>query len=531
MPDAPKKRGRKMATGPDALRAMVSAGRASGVQTAATTPNSVKGNAGRSESGSLPANMPPFGRRTLFVPPSRTWEAANRNRQRKTQAPYAGLADNFLTGITLKHLREETRQACRRFTLAKAMLNRMADLCVADGFILQFESSNPGFNAMAKQLIEGWMRGPTVKGRGLSMTMLMRQLIHAWGTDGDMAFVYLTDGRIYPVESDRIVNPGGWMALDTEHCVAGIEMDEFGAPIKYWVQPRADALTTWNGMVGVSAIDAQDVYFVPNPVDYASGQTRGLPFMTAAVPLIEMLETYVESQANAALLATYMGLVFTTENGAHPMSELETDVTAAATQPSKEIQLEPGWSVSLQQGEKVEQMQPQYPQQSAKDFATLVGMLASASTGMPLILTLLDPTQATFHGFKSAISVCYKQITFMQENVMDVLRWMISRKLADAMRAGNLPMVKDWSKFTLIPPDMPTPEFGKDVDAAIRAVQSNLMTAEQATQRLGTGNWADIARKRASEAKYERDNGISPVIVGGTAQPQSGGDSPSTNAA
>jgi len=468
--------------------------------------NGVYSGGRRPGSGGSPVSM---------VPTNRAFPAADRNRVRATLTPYSGLADNFLTGYTQRKLREECRQAKRRFTLAKSMVNRMADLMIADGLILKLTTADEEYNKAAKLLLENWCNAPTLKGRGRSMTQALRSVSNEWDCAGDIAWVYTKDGLIQEIEADRIVNPGGWAMTDTSTCVGGVEIDESGKPVAFHVQSRADALAGLAGTNGVVRIPAADVYFSVNPVDQEVGQTRGLPSLASAVPLIELLETYVEDMARAAKMATFLGYIFKTEDGSNPLSELEGDVdNPAAGTPAHNLELQTGYSLTLGANESVEQLHPEYPTAYARDFASMVGMQCTASGGLPLILVLLDPSQTNFHGFKSAIAVCFRQIAYKQAAIIDMFKWACERRLADAIRAGELKFVEDWNAMHVIAPSLPTPDFGADVDAHIKAVQANLETADTATQQLGTGDAADIRRVRALEVADEKSKQITPVVAG-----------------
>lgn len=457
------------------------------------------------------------------VPAANAWQAANRNgaRPRATTAPWAGMADAFLTSQTHAALRNEARQAGRRFTLAQAMLARMCDLVVSDGLIIKCTSKDAAYAEKANAHIKKFLKNPTMRGRGHTWTRVLHRLVRAMGTDGDKGLVFNTLGKIEEIESERIVNPGGLWQMDTDQCIGGVEVDAYGAPLFYNVQSRTAALTMYGAASDCVRVPADDMYFVTNPIGEDSGQTRGVPFLTWAITLIELLETYVEDQAIAAKIATFFGLIYKVAGAQNPASELDEDVSATAQpgQPTREQTFAPGYSLTIGEKESVEQVKPEYPQQNARDFATLVSMMSTASIGLPLILVLLDPSQTNFHGFKSAISVSYRMINYLQELVSDVTQWGIERSLAVEIRAGRMTQPEDWNSLRIVCPPMPTPDFGKDVDAIGKAISLNLMDKETGTQLLGTGDAADIAANREREVADEKAKGITPIVAGAGPNP------------
>lgn len=467
------------------------------------------------------------------VPQSRTWQAANRHKLRVTERPYAGMADAFLTSQTHKALRDEARQCARRFSLAQALLGRMTDLVVGDGFIITHGSTDRQFAEAAQALLDAELSAPTLRGPGHSWTRVLRRMVRAMGTDGDHGLIDTTLGKFEEIQSERIVNPGGIWIPDTSQLMGGVETDEFGAPIAYHIQSRAAALTSYVGTSEMRRVAARDMYFLTSPLLEDSGQTRGVPFLTPAIPLIELLESYIEDQALAAKIATYFGLIMKTASGQSPVSEIDQDDTSAGTgEPSTEIKLGPGYTATIKNDESIEQLKPEYPVQSARDFATLIGMHASASMGLPLILTMLDPSDVNFHGFKSATSVAYRGLFNIQAELVDVTRWACRRILGNAMHDGRLRFVPDWDALSITPPPMPTPDFGADVKATVEAINNNLMTRELGTQLLGTGTAQAIAAKRAEEVAYDVAHGITPRVPGMTdTNPPAASTSNSANSA
>lgn len=456
------------------------------------------------------------------VPAANSWQAANRSgkRPRATAAPWTGMADAFLTSQTHAALRNEARQAGRRFTLAQAMLARMCDLVISDGLIIKCTSKDTAYAAAANAHIKQFLKNPTMRGRGHTWTRVLHRVIRALGTDGDIGLVFNTLAKIEEIQSERIVNPGGIWAMDTDSCIGGVEVDSYGAPVAFNVQSRAAALTMYGGG-DTTKVAAEDMFFVINPIGEDSGQTRGVPFLTWGITLIELLETYVEDQSIAAKIATLFGLIYKVAGNQNPASELDVDesATAQAGEPTRSQTFEPGYSLTIGPDESVEQVKPEYPQQNARDFATLVSMMATCSIGLPLILVLLDPSQTNFHGFKSAISVSFRMVNYMQELVSDITQWAIERSLAVEIRAGRLTQPEDWNALKIVCPPMPTPDFGKDVDAIGKAISLNLMDKSTGTQLLGTGDADEIAASREREVADEKAKGITPIIAGAGPNP------------
>lgn len=471
------------------------------------------------------------------------YPSTQRHRLRTGPTPPArALADQALTSQALEKMRAETRQAHRSYSLARALTGRMADLLVADGFVVEPTTDDQDFNLAASERWERWCRNCTIRQNGRSFTQVLRGIATAWMLDGDELLLMVAgngkrEGVLQEIEADRVVNPGGWAKQDTAECIAGVQFDTEGAPTYYYVVSRADALQdTYANVLETTPVAAEYAHLCANPLSELINQTRGEPGLHTSVQTIERIEKYVSDQATAAMIATLFGLVFTTENPGAAASALNTQTGEDQQSDdgfggsAQKVGLQAGFMLTAKPGEELTQVKPEFPQQSTKEFVQLLVQMCAADVGLPLILVMLDPSAVNFHGFKSALAVTWRRMSFGQDVLAGFIRRVYEWKIAEWIASGELTapasMVRsdeqgmlvrlhDVAKAHIVGPEIPTPDFGQDADGYAKAIEQNLMTRTQATQKLGTGNAAAILRGRAQERKEEIEYGIVPPSMPG----------------
>lgn len=447
--------------------------------------------------------------------------------------PPRTLADQALTSRALELMRAECRAAMREHAMARAMVGRFADFVVSDGFVFRAQSADKEWNTKALSLWARWSRECTVR-QGRSMTQVLRGIVTSWMTSGDQLIVRTSaEGPLgyllQEIEADRVSNPGGTLASDTTDCIGGVELDGFGAAFYYHVINRADALIDNYSRGRTTPVSAEHADLLINPLCESINQTRGEPGLHSSVVAIEKAQRYMDNQLNAANVAPMFGVMIKSEAPGAALSQLADATGAAAPQETGydgstssdglgNVALEPGFVMALKPGEDIQQVKPEFPQQSTKEFVQLIFQTCAADLGLPLICVMLDPSQTNFHGFKSAISMTWLRVAFAQEVLFGWLERIWCWKIAEWIERGMLEMPADLDKalgVKIIGPAPPSPDLGEDAKAAIDLINNNLSSADMQIERLGLGDGEEIRTQRAVERQREIELGIVPLGVPG----------------
>jgi hypothetical protein len=123
--------------------------------------------------------------------------------------------------------------------------------------------------------------------------------------------------KLQMIEADRLSNPNG--QGDTQFMRAGVKLDEYGAPLGYWIR------TTHPGDFLVAGMQSFGKWeFVPRKTDYGrlraihyfdaerSPQTRGKPLLTTILPQLKNIDRYIRAEIDAAVANAMIAGIITT---------------------------------------------------------------------------------------------------------------------------------------------------------------------------------------------------------------------------
>jgi lambda family phage portal protein len=199
-----------------------------------------------------------------------------------------------------------------------------------NGFNLQVKGRNPdnSIDRAGNNIIEGaWkefcrMGGPTIDGR-MSMVDLCNHIISGMARDGEV-FLRIVKGNylrhgiaLNIIEPDRVDEEKNELAANGNQIRMGVELDkDTKRPVAYWVtsvhkgdydymMPRSELKYT-----RVPADEMMHIYRMER-----AGQTRGVPWSTAAISALKMLHGYREAELVAARTAASKMGFFTSPAG------------------------------------------------------------------------------------------------------------------------------------------------------------------------------------------------------------------------
>lgn len=464
-----------------------------------------------------------------------SFESGRRKRLNGRPVPQGGNADAHLDWTTRKTQRAACQQLLRTSTVARAMVQRLSDLVIADGFSCQALTSNKDWNAQAERLWSEWaVNSADVRGMR-SLWQIAHDVLRSLMTDGDLLVVKVAPSGEYPpcvqlIESERIGSrqpqSRGGSGTTKPTVFDGVELDGYGRPVRFEI---ADWATTGQRVAekDKQTVAAADALYLVNPRGAMVNNTRGEPGLQAVLDAIERLDEYIESVAISARIATLLSLIIKTENPKQTQSALAEQAASVtgnnpdATDPGEAF-LAPGSFFSLKPGESVEQVKPEQPGTNHREFVLLQLQLIAADMGLPLILSHLDFSGVNFHSAKSALAMAYRGFEVWQRFLADRLlvplyRWRI--KLA--IEKGEIPDNDEWDRVEMVAPPAPSIDLEKEVTAYKAAVEANFMTQKDAVARI-TGQDRDaVNAERAHEKAEEQRLGIVPPSTPGSITPTS----------
>lgn len=207
------------------------------------------------------------------------------------------------------------------------------------------------------------------------------------------------------IDPDRLQSPN-WS--DTDRLRGGVEVDEFGAPTRYHVLPQhpADlAFGATRSIVPMPLLAAENGYSLVQHVfrrDRA-GQTRGVPWLAPALPFINHLHDYLDSEQIAARANSKVAMFVR-----RPASTADLDIqVGSGGDESNFLQtLKAGTIEYLEEGEEIQPFMPNRPGTQFDSFVTRILRAIWASQGLAYELVAKDFGGMNYSSARSMLLEC-----------------------------------------------------------------------------------------------------------------------------
>jgi len=258
---------------------------------------------------------------------------------------------------TRRILRERCRYEVANNCYAGGVVKTLAHDCIGTGPRLQAlcESAEGKTLEKENEFVErefgDWLTEVTLADK-------LRTLRMSKCSSGEgLGFITTNDRLEHPVkldyvnrECDRLCSP--YMYSFGENIVDGIELDELGYPVRYHIQ-RSHPGDSWGSQSEFDVKLAASVIHIFN-VDRPE-QHRGIPELTAALPLFALLRRFTLATVQAAEAAADIALYLE-----QAVNELAQEYTESADA-FDEIPIVRGMLMSLPAGSKIGQAKAEHP--------------------------------------------------------------------------------------------------------------------------------------------------------------------------
>jgi lambda family phage portal protein len=316
-----------------------------------------------------------------------------------------GSGDYFLEYDRPELLRQ-SRHFYRNNAIYRGLIDRAVSYIVGRGFSLRV--LNTSNNEAVESAWRDWYRTAEVrglhKGKRLAAAICRETLLC-----GDVGAKKLNGGQVQLVESEQITKG--------HSAGIGIDLDEVGRPTRFHVCPYGRG-----GQVVPSQskpVAPENFLFVSAP-DRPS-QTRGVPVLQPAFPMLHRINDVCDSEAAAWQLLSRLAIGVTREAGderAYAESIADPNKTNAAAEgdvAARLIELDYAVIFNARPGEKAEGIARNIPgenfTESLRTFLRLLGL----PLGMPLELILLDWSQANYSQSRAVLEQAYQKFSDWQD--------------------------------------------------------------------------------------------------------------------
>lgn len=399
-------------------------------------------------------------------------------------------------------LRQRSRYEIANNSYAKGLVQMLANDTIGTGPRLSMETGNEKFNSDIEKKFAAWCSE-------IELASKLRTMRIARCQDGETFAILSTNPKIKSpvklditvIEADRVA---GDLLFEPESCntsVDGITFDSFGNPVSYRVlkfHPGSDCFVFNSQAFEVKAENMIHLFRVDRP-----GLHRGIPELTAALPLFAQLRRYNLAVLSAAEAAADFAAVLYTD--APPDGESEE------VAPLESIPLERNMMLTVPAGWKLGQLDPKHPTSNHADFIKAVlGEIARC------ICSTYGAVSGDFSGYNYASGRLDNQIyqksiivdrNFWEISVLDKIfrMWLREYALVQGFNVEDETHNWFWDGFLHVDPT-------KEANAIETMLADNSTTLAAEYSKKGQ-DWRVALAQRAKEIQYMRDLGIADVVI------------------
>lgn len=431
-----------------------------------------------------------------------------------------GSADSHRDANTRDSLRKQCQQLDRNNVLARGLVQRLIDMVVGDGFVLEARTEDPEWNAKAEELFNAWAENDDEAGGGVdlrgksSIDDMAAENVRAACFDGDLLYVKTGLGSLQAIEAERIRNPGTGVDAVTAAgtlMVGGVEMDGAGRALRYHVSGWAGVNAGAFPEMKTAPVRADACLFLVNPIRDITGATRGEPQMQAALSRFDHLEGFDESARVAARIHAIMSAFIVLDNPqadilTSPGTVQDEDNADGDSQSVKHDELEPGMMRRLRPGESIQTVQASQPGPEYERFILVQVVFICANLGIPLPLALLDARQVNLSSMRSVMQLAWRNFERWQAwLIRKFYRQVYTWRIAMFMREGRLPFREDWAKHDWMARTPPVMDPKVEVEAARARVDAGMASHSRVMREVygidSAAEWEQCQKDRAEMKK------------------------------
>lgn len=327
--------------------------------------------------------------------------------------------------------------------------------------------------------------------------------------------------RVQLIESDRISSP----ANASKDIINGVELGKFGEVIAYHIcniHPSAmdGGKKEWKRVEKFGKLSGrQNILHLME--SERPEQRRGVPLLAPVIESLKQLDRYSEAELTAALISSLMTVFIETaddEDGSSPVigegipEEEQIDQADETT-----VELAPGSVIALNPGETAKTSNPARNNASFDPFVTAIIRQMGAALEIPYEV-LVKHFTSSYSASRAALLEAWKMFKMRREFIASRFcqpiyeEWLTEAILIGRIKAPGFlenPLVRQaYSTAEWNGPSQGQLDPLKEVNAAIKRVDSGFSTRARETVELTGGDYWRNHPQRIREEKARRDAGL-----------------------
>ena len=328
------------------------------------------------------------------------------------------------------------------------------------------------------------------------------------------------------VESDRLSNP--YFTPPRMNMVGGIEKDDYGKPIAYWIRraplwlngwlvwpmaqqwDRVEAETSWG----------RRLILHPHKKDRIE-QTRGRPILTPVIEQFRMLDSYQRTELQSAIVNALVAGVIETPMGTEDLATLIGGDPNKYLQAKNEyrVQLEGGAMIPLYPGDKLTAFQPARPALTFPSFVEALSRQIGTAMGLPYELALKDFSKTNYSSARAALLEAWRFFMVRRGWLADNWASPVYRLwLEEAVNTGQIDAPDFYENYQYycrckwIGMGRGWIDPVKEAEAAQLRIDSMVSTLETECAEQGL-DWNEVLEQRALEKSRIEQLGLTPEVL------------------
>lgn len=230
------------------------------------------------------------------------------------------------------------------------------------------------------------------------------------------------DLRIGLIEADRVCNPTNPPPPTDKNLLGGVEVDQYGAAVAYWVSkynPNATPRMTnqfvneWKRVLAFGATTGRrNVLHIMADVERPA-QRRGVPMLAPVIESLKQLARYSDAELMAAVVSAMFTVFVKSDTPDSPLGNM-FDPTQSVDKDPNAYELGNGAIVGLDKGESIEIANPQRPNAAFDGFVSAMCRQIGAALEIPVELLLKNFT-ASYSASRGALLEAWKMFRMRRE--------------------------------------------------------------------------------------------------------------------
>ena len=386
---------------------------------------------------------------------------------------------------------EGARDLYRNFSVAAWAIRKHLDY--VSTFNFQAMTDNPELNDELEKLIAWYSRPMNCDAAGRHSLRRMIRLAEARRViDGDLFFVKLADGRLQPIEGDRVRDPGATRDENADY-IHGVKVGSGGVLKSIAIHKRRkDGGYEFERNVGSNNF-LQVAYFD------AFDQIRGVSPLVSAIASFSDAAEIKDLTLAKAKVHSLFALSITRE-----MADMDDDESA---DDETDYQIDFGKGpvqLDLAPGDKASFLESKHPSTEFQSFMLMT--LQSAIKSLDLPWSMFDESYANYSGSRAAIQGYLMTVKSKREDLKEILNRITAWRLRKFVNRGVLTLPAGYTvndlKWDWIPAGQPWWDQQKEVAGDIAAIDAGLRTRSEIRRERFGDDWKTVIKKQAEEVAY-----------------------------